>query len=534
MFGLSWGASPFDADVEKVTDEKQTSEDWAAIMNFCDKVGDSEQNARDSLRSILKRLNHEDPHVQLLAITLLDACVNNCGKYFRLVVASRDFTQDYRKLLSKVQEPKVNEKLKMLLKKWADEDFKKDDQLALIPALYKDLVKEGVVFPQPELNQSKGESREEIEEINDLSKAIELSLLESTSPSKSTGANSNSLYPSTKLHSTSQDCRKVRALYDFEAAEDNELTFKAGEIIFVLDDSDPNWWKGYNQNGEGLFPSNFVSTETAAESEPSKMESSKQKVSFDETVRVVKLRALVEINEAKIDRLLHILHEADPCSETSDSEEILCLEEEVNAMGPLIDAELEKVDRKHAELTKLSQQLVDALNLYHMMMRDPMMPSVSKPVEGLAPPYFNRMPNMPSNAQFLSLSHQHPQQHSQPLHRHSLPHLHTHPHSHPPPHLHPPNAHLQPHFPLMPGSPQGPQSRPPQQYNGPFPPRSLPNYIGGYQPPHFNYALSQHLNQQQPLSPSSGMPAQMTPVSTPYPTPLCQPVSKLKPEFNQQ
>lgn len=140
-------------------------------------------------------------------------------------------------------------------------------------------------------------------------------------------------------------------------------------------------------------------------------------------------------------------------------------------MGPLIDAELEKVDRKHAELTKLSQQLVDALNLYHMMMRDPMMPSVSKPVEGLAPPYFNRMPNMPSNAQFLSLSHQHPQQHSQPLHRHSLPHLHTHPHSHPPPHLHPPNAHLQPHFPLMPGPPQGPQSRPPQQYNGPFPPR---------------------------------------------------------------
>lgn len=46
------------------------------------------------------------------------------------------------------------------------------------------------------------------------------------------------------------------------------------------------------------------------------------------------------------------------------------LEANVNQMLPLIDNELERVDRNHAKLTLLSTQLVEAINMYHMLMRE--------------------------------------------------------------------------------------------------------------------------------------------------------------------
>ena len=55
---------------EKITDEKNTSEDWGMIMDFCDRVQATKDGPRDCLKSIIKRLNHPDPHVVIQAITV--------------------------------------------------------------------------------------------------------------------------------------------------------------------------------------------------------------------------------------------------------------------------------------------------------------------------------------------------------------------------------------------------------------------------------------------------------------------------------
>ena len=45
----------------------------------------------------------------------------------------------------------------------------------------------------------------------------------------------------------------MKALYDFEAAEDNELTFKTGDLINLIEESDPNWWEGELNGKTGMI-----------------------------------------------------------------------------------------------------------------------------------------------------------------------------------------------------------------------------------------------------------------------------------------
>lgn len=125
-----------------------------------------------------------------------------------------------------------------------------------------------------------------------------------------------------------------------------------------------------------------------------------KKVQFNDEVNVKVLdkdsneqpsSAPVVIDENKIDRLIHLLQEADPQSDKRDSDELLTLEgnwphwnrpridpslpplEQCVSMMPLIDQEIELIDKQHAALSSLNRKLNSSLNLYHELMKQNMM-----------------------------------------------------------------------------------------------------------------------------------------------------------------
>lgn len=72
----------------------------------------------------------------------------------------------------------------------------------------------------------------------------------------------------------------VRAIYDYNAQNPDELSFTEGCILYVLDKSDGEWWRCKCDEKEGLVPSNYVGENTAEIENPLHEASKRGNISF--------------------------------------------------------------------------------------------------------------------------------------------------------------------------------------------------------------------------------------------------------------
>ncbi|XP_004090425.1 TOM1-like protein 2 isoform X5 [Nomascus leucogenys] len=148
-------STPVGQCLEKATDGSLQSEDWTLNMEICDIINETEEGPKDAIRALKKRLNGNRNYREvMLALTVLETCVKNCGHRFHILVANRDFIDS---VLVKIISPKnnpptiVQDKVLALIQAWADA-FRSSPDLTGVVHIYEELKRKGVEFPMADLD----------------------------------------------------------------------------------------------------------------------------------------------------------------------------------------------------------------------------------------------------------------------------------------------------------------------------------------------------------------------------------------------
>ncbi|KAB8346244.1 hypothetical protein FH972_023289 [Carpinus fangiana] len=238
----------------KATDENLTSENWALILDVCDKVGAEDTGGRDAAAAMIKRLAHRNANVQLYTLELANALSQNCGPKINKELASRSFTDALLRLAGdRNTHTQVKAKILERVAEWA-EMFSKDPDLGIMEQAYMRLKSQN-----PNLQPPSKPYKQEItdmdrqKEDDELQMALALSVKDKNSSSsvapegESTAAGATQTQPtqqSMPTGTTAATVSRVRALYDFQPSEPGELQFFRGDIVAVLESVYKDWWKG--------------------------------------------------------------------------------------------------------------------------------------------------------------------------------------------------------------------------------------------------------------------------------------------------
>ncbi|XP_040893126.1 ADP-ribosylation factor-binding protein GGA3a isoform X2 [Toxotes jaculatrix] len=139
--------------LNKATNPSNRQEDWEYIMGFCDQINKELEGPQISVRLLAHKVQSPQEWEALQALTVLEACMKNCGRRFHNEVGKFRFLNELIKVVSpKYLGDKVSEKVKSkvieMLYSWT---MSLPDE-AKIAEAYQMLKSQGIVLVDPEIS----------------------------------------------------------------------------------------------------------------------------------------------------------------------------------------------------------------------------------------------------------------------------------------------------------------------------------------------------------------------------------------------
>lgn len=347
--------------VDRATDPALTTDNWEYILDVCDAVlASPEQNTRAAVAAVGPKLTSPDANVVLRALSLLVALAENCGLRLKNAIATRDFVEAH--LLPPLASRQVHRQVKVrvagaieqLAALFALDPLLKpmQDAYAVVKLRYAQYLE----LPQKPAKQAQLAADVQQEE-REMQRALQL-LVQEFEREQSLRTEKPLPQPAAAPTSrnddlTIADVKKVRALYDLISYEPEELSFRKGDTITVIESVYRDWWRGRLPSGEvGIFPLNYVAPVVNKLPQEAAHE------------HAVELRLLGEYAR-KVDALLAMLL-APP--ETVDEDAATLLYNEVTPLKRELVAATERYSTRKDELRALNDQLSLETALYHNLL----------------------------------------------------------------------------------------------------------------------------------------------------------------------